>query len=225
MAKRAGENPFADILEPNLQPFQLQPIAENIGTKNATSANELPSDSNPRRRRTALQGPCSFGCVATTERSRGKQVWRRVPEPSPWNSVPSGATICRKCYDRAMVIVRRNRLVEADNNNRFLSYESEQNVVDVRPFCAASSHGCLPSDDGPSTLCRVPSFLMCKQESAKQAWNSAKTHGDVKDNVGKTDAKSYNFNDFLDKQCDALTRNDRSQMAVELLFGVISKKQ
>ena len=126
MAIRAGEEPRPDRLITNLQPFQILPQEskkpnkqEAAQTSEQAQQQQQQQQQQPpppqqqqqevKRRRTALQGPCVFGCEATTERSRGKQVWRRVPTPSPWASMKGGETICRKCYYRAMVILRKKR--------------------------------------------------------------------------------------------------------------------
>ena len=140
MARRAGEQPQGDNITPNLQPFQLQPVNQKLdGSK----------EPNKPNRRTALTGPCTFGCRETKERSRGKPVWRRVPCPSPWSTVPAGATLCRKCYDRAMVIIRRGQHREDQGSQE----RPGGNVHAAESLHTETKEGCLATEQGtPSNV-------------------------------------------------------------------------
>ena len=308
MAKRAGEDPQVDVLVPNLQPLRLQPVG-TAGGKDPQQ-NTVPAESNgnqetstAKRRRTARQGPCVFGCTESNEHKQGRPVWRCVPSPSPWRSIAAGATVCYKCYNRAMVIVRRRQrsgdshlnidpdpglsgtvqsvigpekedaevhgaiqssvpedilndsqtctvraegsvhdnsdevtiyqtvskrrkiggagrdvdqtdgMSSAHSGNSFLTEFFQdancQGLVDVRPICT----------DG----CAVSFLESTASRFQKQA--STENHAEVEEDVEKMDAKSSNFNVFLDKQCDVQSDIRVSNMAAEPLYGIISRKK
>ena len=52
-------------------------------------------------------GPCFFGCANTYRKRRGAADWRRNPSNSPWVGMPTGATLCCKCYWRTRDMIRR----------------------------------------------------------------------------------------------------------------------
>jgi hypothetical protein len=106
MALRAGKEPQRDVIVPNLQPLQLQPVEPKKEVDKNNTANPAPATSmataaaagaigvpKTKRRRVARQGSCTFGCMESTERKQGRQIWRCVPSPSPWSSVAAGSTI------------------------------------------------------------------------------------------------------------------------------------
>ena len=48
-----------------------------------------------------LAGPCIFGCTSSTHtaaRGKDRELWYRVPNPSPWPEVSAGEVLCMKCY-------------------------------------------------------------------------------------------------------------------------------
>jgi hypothetical protein len=137
MARRAGEPPKEDDIIPNLQPVLLLPNNKE---------KDIKPDTQTARRRVALTGPCTFGCQSTKERSRGKQVWRRVPSPSPWSTVPAGATLCRKCYERAMVLIRRGR----GRGNPDADGETSGNAHTAGDHHRETGEECLATEQGTS---------------------------------------------------------------------------
>jgi hypothetical protein len=52
-----------------------------------------------KRKRDDQCGPCFFGHTTTSLRYRGEVNWSRNPEPTFWEKVPVGATLCYKCYN------------------------------------------------------------------------------------------------------------------------------
>ena len=51
-------------------------------------------------------GPCAFGCSTSAKRQKGREIWMRIPEPSPWEGIAAGTVICSKHYDRARKMQR-----------------------------------------------------------------------------------------------------------------------
>ena len=75
----------------------------------ADKASETPATmqvdtANWRRKKTPakkLGGPCVFGCATSTHtnpRGKDREMWYRVPNPSPWPGVQHGEALCKKCY-------------------------------------------------------------------------------------------------------------------------------
>ena len=85
---RSLPNECHDSLEPELKQTSLM----------------MPASTSAKRK--ARQGPCIFGCLQSSGKSRGKEQWFSVPAPSPWPGVDPGATLCRKCHNWARTAKR-----------------------------------------------------------------------------------------------------------------------
>jgi hypothetical protein len=53
-----------------------------------------------RRSTRKRQGPCAFGCGTTTNVRNGVQIWKALPRPCPWPSLPLDSVLCNKCYSK-----------------------------------------------------------------------------------------------------------------------------
>ena len=97
-------------------------------------------------------GPCAFGCTKSAKQQGGREVWMRVPEPSPWVDVTSGSVICSKHYDRARKMQKDQRLKESRQR-------AAEEAVDGAGHKAADGAGKLDSTVETNAVAAQP--LLC----------------------------------------------------------------
>ena len=62
---------------------------------------EVPQQQHSKKR--PRNGPCAWGHQHTSGvDNRRRPRWSTNPRPSPWTHIPSGATLCQKCYQLAI---------------------------------------------------------------------------------------------------------------------------
>ena len=94
----------------NAQPAPHEGHADNQHKKVITKMTNKQAAS---KRKPAAEGPCHFGCATSSSMKNGIMYWKRVPTPSPWETVTSGTVICKKCYDYGMRIRALNEHAKA----------------------------------------------------------------------------------------------------------------
>ena len=65
---------------------------------NPTATTTTHQRSSPQPKTTRRQGPCHFGHTTTSARANAKDVWLANPAPSFWRGVPTGVSLCQRCY-------------------------------------------------------------------------------------------------------------------------------
>ena len=160
-ARRCGEMDYEDVLPLKLRegPLQLQMRQPpEVSESSKPGGRQQPRQGRPPPR----QGPCHFGCPTTYKNRHSQDCWRAVPDPSPWEGVAPGTTLCEKCYGKA----RRHRASQeaikaacamtGDQAKRRRTDDAAQGRSDSAVMCAAhnpSSENAAASSEAAASSC------------------------------------------------------------------------